>query len=417
MVTRFKNIISLILFFIVLSGPYTRALAFTDSLVVKKALQVINAVKLKSAPDKRTEIADVQILSSEPLTLGIETTKPAIAEEIKAALDASAIPAAITVNTLPAKDLGDKIYAVADISVCNNRLAPANGAEMVSQAILGTPLCVLKKQKGYYLVSTPDKYISWIDSSVITLMDKAAFIAWQRAPKVIYTAQYGHALVHPSVNSLPVSDLVAGNILQVMQENKGFYKIRFPDGRVGYISKKEAVPFHKWLQNPVPDAIKLLATARALLGVPYLWGGTSIKGVDCSGFIKTSFFLNGIIIPRDASQQALVGKGIDIYEGDSINIAKCLKNLQPGDLLFFSFAARQDKQAKITHTAIYMGDGQFIQAAGMVKINSLKPADTNYDGYRRQRLVKAQRLLGFIGKPGITKVSDDPFYIEKPEAR
>lgn len=386
----------------------------TDSVAIKNALRVFNEVKVKCAPDKRTEVASVQISGAAPLTVAVETTKPALVADLKSAFAQASVNAVITADTLPAKGLNGKLYAIADLSVCNNRVMPGNAAEMVTQVLLGTPVMVLKKQSGYYLVRSPDNYLSWVDGSGLTLMDKTEFEAWQKTPKVIYTTQFGHAFAEPSDKALPVSDLVAGDILQFAGKSKGFLKVIYPDQRVGYIKKKEATDFKKWLDIPNPDADEILTTAKTLIGVPYLWGGTSIKGVDCSGFTKSCYYLNGVIIPRDASQQALVGEGVDIYEGntDSISIDKCLKNLQPGDLLFFSPGVKQGKLAKITHTAIYMGDGEFIQAAGMVKISSLKADAPNFDQYRLDRLVKARRMLNSIGKPEITKVSNHSFYTQ-----
>ena len=207
-----------------------------------------------------------------------------------------------------------------------------------------------------------------------------------------------------------MSDLIFGDILQVVDEQKGFYKVNFPDHRIAFVAKKETEDFNKWLQIPNANAEQILSTAKNLIGVPYLWGGTSIKGVDCSGFTKSCYFLNGIIIPRDASQQALVGEEVDIYEADTVSIHKCLKNLKAGDLLFFSTGINQGKQAKITHTAIYMNNGQFIQSAGFVKISSLVPQAANNDAHSLKRLVKARRMLNAIGKPDIVRVSNNNYY-------
>ncbi|MCJ8209242.1 C40 family peptidase [Mucilaginibacter sp. RS28] len=382
----------------------------SDSTAAKKVLQMVNEVRLKFAPDKRTDIFNAQVNNLQPLIVTLETTVPAAAITLQKHLSATDIPLVLRTDTLPAKELQGKIFGVANLSVSNNRISPGNAPEMVTQMLLGTPVTILKTQRGYSLVRTPDRYISWVDNSAITPMDAAAFVAWRDAAKVIYTNQYGHAYQQASRSSLPVSDLVAGDILQFHGKKADFYEVAFPDGRIAYIPVNEAADYQKWLDKPKPDAAKILATAQTLIGVPYLWGGTSIKGVDCSGFTKTAYFLNGIILPRDASQQALVGKEVDIYEADSVSNAKCLKNLQPGDLLFFSPGIRQGRQAKITHTGIYMGNGQFIQSAGMVKINSLDPKAANYDDYRRQRLVVARRMLTSVGEPGIVKVSDHPFY-------
>ena len=387
----------------------------TDSTQVKKAQQIIEGIKHKYAPDKRSEVANVQLLQAEPLRFSIETTKPAMIAEIRTALAGSSLKADIQADTLPSKALNGKIYGVANLSVTNNRGMPGNASEMVTQMLLGSPVDVLKKQRGYYLVRSPDGYLSWVDASGIVTMDKAGMDSWQKSAKVIYTTQYGHAFQQPTSKSAPVSDLVAGNILQVKGEEKGFYKVSFPDQRVGYIAKAEASDFKQWLKRPDPDAAKILATAKTLMGVPYLWGGTSIKGVDCSGFTKTSYFLNGVIIPRDASQQALVGQEVDIYDADSVSYAKCLQNLKAGDLLFFSPGMNQGKQARITHTAIYMGDGQFIESAGLVKISTLDPKISANDDHNLKRLVKARRMLNNIGSPEITRVRSNAYYLQTKE--
>jgi hypothetical protein len=312
---------------------------------------------------------------------------------------------------LPSKSLNGLIYGVANISVANNRSNPQHGAELMTQMLLGTPVQVFKKQGGFYLVKTPDGYLAWTDGGALTLMNEQTFKAWQSRDKIVFTADYGHAFSKTDVNVGRVSDLVSGNILQLIGEEKDFYKVSFPDQRVAFIQKSQATNYQKWIERPNPNANAIVSTALTLMGVPYLWGGTSIKGVDCSGFTKTAYFLNGIIIPRDASQQALVGDAIDVLENDTINVAKCLKNLQTGDLLFFSAAKRRGiNGGKVTHTAIYMGNGEFIQSAGMVKINSMLPTASNYDGSQVSTLVGARRILTEIGKPEIIRIDHHNWY-------
>jgi cell wall-associated NlpC family hydrolase len=137
-----------------------------------------------------------------------------------------------------------------------------------------------------------------------------------------------------------------------------------------------------------------------------------MKGVDCSGFTKTSFFLNGVILPRDASQQALIGEPVDIYEGDTVSLSKCLKNLQAGDLLFFAAAKGRAVHPRVTHTAIYMGNGEFIQSAGMVRINSMVPSTADYADFQSRTLVSARRILNEIGSPQITRIDQHELYIQ-----
>lgn len=368
---------------------------------------VYNEVKKKLAPDKRSVYFNILFKSD---TVFVESTS---ADAIQS-LDEKTknIAGLVRVSALlPSKTLNGLEYAVANLSVCNNRAAPHNAAEMMTQMILGTPVQVLKKQGGFYLVKTPDGYLSWTDATAISLMTKTAFDEWKASKRIIYLADYGHAYSQASEKSTRVSDLVKGNILEVKAENRSFYQVVFPDKRMAYVKKTEAGLFSKWQQRPNPSADIILTTAKTMLGVPYLWGGTSIKGVDCSGFTKTSYFLNGIIIPRDASQQAIVGQDIEVLENDSTSIEKCLKNLQAGDLLFFAAAKlRGATNGRVTHTAVYMGNGEFIQSAGMVRINSLRPDALNFDEREFKTLVSAKRFLNQVGSNQITRVDQHDWY-------
>ncbi len=321
----------------------------------------------------------------------------------------------LVTSLLPADDLKGLSYGLANLSVTNNRRSPGHAPEMMTQMLLGTPVQILKKEDGYFLVRTPDGYLSYTEARAVAQMDSLTFRKWQAAKKVIFTADYGNAYSEANVNARRVSDLVAGNLLEVLSEDKKFYKVSYPDQRVAYVQKADAQPFESWGSKSSASAGHILKTAERLIGVPYLWGGTSLKGVDCSGFTKTSYFLNGVIIPRDASQQALVGTKVDIGEKDSIDFGKCLKNLKAGDLLFFSAAKLKGIQnGRVTHTAIYIGDGKFIQALGMVMISSLKPSDADYDVRERMSLVSARRILTDIGEPEITSVQAHPWYKPVP---
>lgn len=395
---------SLILIFLVSTVSHA---SVKDSLLIKKIKDIASQVQKKYAPDKRTEYFQMQMQTEEPLTYTVEVSKPEALAELKAALKNENISVELNGQVLPSQALEGKIYGIANLSVINTRYAPNHAAEMATQSLLGTPVRILKKERGNYFIRTPDNYLSWTESAGITPMNKAEFEAWQRSDRVVYVDLYGQAFSEASETSLPVSDLVAGNILQLLAKTGAFYKVAFPDKRIAFIPVNKAQSFAQWEAQPDPSAEQILKTARTFLGVPYLWGGTSPKGLDCSGFTKTSFFLNGIVLPRDASQQALVGDKVDIYENDTVSVAKSLKNLKAGDLLFF---AGDKHTLKVTHTAIYIGNGEFIQAAGLVRINSMIRGSKNYDDYQSRTLVSARRMLTAIGEPEITRVDHHPFY-------
>jgi hypothetical protein len=394
-----------------LASLNTNAFNHTDSLLLKKINLLATEVGKAVAPDRRTAIYQVQINDSSVIPeLMLETTVPKAEEVLLQALDQAGIQVKLQTKLLPDAALGDLLYGVVTLSVANNRKTPGHAAEMVTQMIMGTPVEVLKKQGGHYLVRSPDQYISWVEDDALALMNAKACEDWKKAAKVIYTADFGFSYTAPNERSLRVSDLVKGNLFKLLGKEKGFYKIAYPDQRVAYIPLTDAADYQTWVSRPNPNAEQLIRTAKTFLGVPYLWGGTSLKGVDCSGFTKSAFFLNGIVLPRDASQQVLVGDPVDILEADTVNFQKSMQQLQPGDLLFFALAKGKVPQPRVTHVAIYMGGGQFIQSVGMVKISSLDPAAANYAPVQALTLVSARRIIPCIGRPEITRVDQHPFY-------
>jgi hypothetical protein len=371
---------------------------------MEKAKTIIRETKEKFAPDKRVAVFNIEAEQpANKIIIKGETNLPEAKEYLIRTLDGEAIKFEDKIQLLPAKELGDKIYGVINLSVSNIRTNPDHPAELSTQSLLGTPIKVLKEgQWGFYLVQTPDGYFSWLDDDGFQLMNKEQWNEWKSSEKIIYLNEFGWAYEKAEVNSQHISDLVAGNLLKLISEEKEFYQVEFPDKRIGFVHKNESQKFSQWYQSLNPDGEKILQTAYRFMGVPYLWGGTSSKGMDCSGFTKTVYFLNGIILPRDASQQVHTGELIDTKNG--------WENLQAGDLLFFGTKANGEKRERITHVAIYIGDGDFIHAAGRVRINSFNKAKPYYSESRDNAFIRAKRILTSVGKNGIEKILDNSFY-------
>lgn len=377
-----------------------------------KADAFISSVKERYAPDKRTALFDISAgKQGNMLVLNGETNIPAAKTALFSLLDSAGVEAVDSVRLLPAEDLDGEVFGLAMLSVCNLRVEPGHSEEMATQILLGTPVRILKKDRGWLLVQTPENYIAWTEKSGITSMDSAAFAAWQNRLRLIYTADYGQAYAGPGGKEI-VSDLVAGDILVADGEAGEFYRAVFPDGRKAYVKKKEASLLGSWISSLNPNGENVLKAARQMMGAPYLWGGTSTKGVDCSGFTKTAYFMNGIILPRDASQQVLAGEAVDIYQADTVSIASCLKNLRKGDLIFFTNDPdkRSDAHPRITHVGIYIGQGEFIHSSGFVHVSSLADTAGNYSGNRAKTLVSARRILTAAGREGVGFIETHPLY-------
>ena len=345
---------------------------------------IIEEVRRQYAPDRRVAIFQVEADGQGTLTgkTNIPEARTALLEKLKS----QGTPYIDSIQSLPAEVLGEQTYGVVNISVANIRSQPRDAAELATQALLGMPLRVLDKDRGWYLVQTPDHYIAWVDWGGLQRMNKVEFEAWEAADKIIVLTPFTFSYEKPDAQSQTVSDLVAGDQLNRLEESTEFYHVRYPDGRNAYVAKTDAQPYKKWLQPLAISEDKLVNTAKRMMGLPYLWGGTSYKGVDCSGFTKTIYYLNGWVLPRDASQQ--------VDTGELIDTAGEFSNRRPGDLLFFGTKASEQTQEKVTHVGMWIGNNEFIHASGQVRISSMNAEAPNFDAYEKNRFLRAKRLLG-----------------------
>lgn len=341
-------------------------------------------VKKSFAPDSRTVLFDVKGFNN---VLKGETISIAAKQELITRLQKANLPFIDSLIVLPAADLEGLHHAVVTVSVANLRSEPGHPAELSTQATLGTPLRVWKKSRGWYYVQTPDHYLAWVDAGGIQLMNDADFAQWNSRPKILYTQPFGFAYAAANADGATASDLVYGDVLQLktQNENSNFYKVQFPDGREAFVSKTEAMPYNAWAASRQPTPDNLVQTAKRLMGLPYLWGGTSFKGVDCSGFTKTVYFMNGLVLPRDASQQVHIGEAVDTKNG--------WETLQPGDLLFFGIPAQNGKPERVVHVGMWIGGNQeFIHSASKVRVSSFNPEAPNFDPSEKKRFLRAKRI-------------------------
>lgn len=379
---------------LVLSAFAFGALAQNHALTTVEG--ILDAVSNKYAPDKRTALFEVILTDQEgQIILKGKTNLPEAKQAVLDSLSRRNINYTDSILVLPGKVMGEKIWALTALSLANLRSGPDHTSELVSQALMGTPMKVIEEVNGWYRVQTPDQYIGWVDESGIALRTETQMDLWKQGNRFIYNQLVGVAVEAPKRKALPVSDLVWGDLFETTGLTKKYLQVQFPDGRKGFVKKSDCQSYENWVDQNA-DTENVVQLARQLLGSPYLWGGTSCKAVDCSGMVKMAWFTQGFILARDASQQARYGEPIDFSN---------IKNFRKGDLLFFGRSPQ-----RITHVGIYLQNGQYIHASGLVRINSIDPQDPLYNITERKQLVDATRVKVSVNDAGIVRVKDHGWY-------
>ncbi|MBC7566794.1 MAG: C40 family peptidase [Pedobacter sp.] len=234
----------------------------------------------------------------------------------------------------------EQIFGICRVSVAPMRSEPSDRAENASQLLFGEFVEVLEQlEKWWYISAEFDGYKGWIDFRQLTLIPLKEYL---KAKVTIYLApaQALNALIDPQGNKLYLSP---GSNLPNFKASECFLN-----------NQKYEVLFTP--QNPEwTDINRLISTASFFLNAPYLWGGRTFFGIDCSGFVQNVFKLNGIGLRRDAWQQAEQGKTVDF-----------LQEVVPGDVAFFD-----NEEGKIIHVGIMLNNTEIIHASSKVKIDPM----------------------------------------------
>lgn len=265
--------------------------------------------------------------------------------------------------------LGEELFGL--LSVPHSFTLDAQGEKM-TESLLGDPLWLLTTgANDDYLVLSVEGYVGHVGREKVHRMDAAAFRAHMDGP----LATIGRDVSLDDGRLIPAG----ARLRSLGVANDGRALVEWPgSGPVAVAADAVTVR-----SNSTPaSVINALETAQSFLGTPYVWGGNTTKGVDCSGLVQSSFKAQGINFPRDADQQA--------YLGSLVATRWFRDNLRPGDTLYFL----GERNGRITHTAIYVGDGMYIEATGpKVKFTSFDPNHEAYDAQRDAGFCFAKRLL------------------------
>ncbi|MEN8157275.1 MAG: NlpC/P60 family protein [Bacteroidota bacterium] len=367
---------------------------------------LLDSLQTEYAPDTRVALWDLSVTVENRTVrldgeLACKDSYRAVIEEV-----VSQFPKVeFGVVLLPETDSGIFVNGLVNNSVIHLRREPSSKKELVTQALLGAPIRILKEQEGRYLVQTPDGYLGWVNKQEVHPVDRVAIAGYRDAEKILFSAQYGFSYSEPDEASMPVADLVIGCILQVVSEKSDFYQVEYPDGRMAWVKRSEAVPAEDVFYRAATKE-GVVTTILNYHGIPYLWGGTSSKNIDCSGLVSNVYFMNGILLPRDADQQSRCSRIITVDYDTT--------GLEAGDLLFFGRRVTDSLPERVTHVTTYLERGEFIHAAGYrerVSINSMDSTMENYIGEYPETFVRAIRIIG-EEPAGFQPISQNRFYRE-----
>lgn len=223
-----------------------------------------------------------------------------------------------------------------------------------TQALYGARVQVLDRRDGWTEVAVPGQptpknplgYPGWIPDAQLTASTGFETLRGERPTAVVDRAATAWLHDDPlrTERSLEVS---ANTRLPVLGERDGAVLVATPSGGSGWFAADAVTVVPHGGSLPAPTGADLARSANAFLERPYLWGGRSGFGLDCSGFTGTLYAMHGITIPRDASAQATGGRTVPT------------DRLAPGDLLFY---ARDGGRGAIHHVAMYVGDGRMAEA-------------------------------------------------------
>lgn len=309
-------------------------------------------------------------------------------EQLKQSLfDAISQIPGITVSdcltVLPAPELGDKTYGIVKQPVINLGEAPgrSEGSSTVTQARMGDIVRVLDQQDGWYLVQMQDNYLGWVSPASIALYDHDSLDTFWSGEVALITAKMTQALDSPDGRLLFARWLVQGSVLPVSSVDHGWIELSLPGGGSTFVEADSAMVFPDLDSVFVEQktAADVIETAELYLGLPYLWGGCTAYGFDCSGFTQFCFKMNGYHLRRDADLQYEQGTPV-----------KLIEELEPGDLVFF-----ETYRPGPSHVGIYIGDYRYIHSgsSGGVAINSFNPSHSDYSASLHDKFLEGRRII------------------------
>jgi gamma-D-glutamyl-L-lysine dipeptidyl-peptidase len=339
----------------------------------------IEEVRSARRLDARSSLLDVRIekRGSRLVIVGITTVPDAITDIIARLTELkSRRYIKDEVVRLPDESVGADRHAVIRAALAPVYGDPALPAPQITQAVLGVRVDPLTRANAWTRIRLEDGYIGWVHTGYLQFGSSDWAHAWERNTHGEPVVSLGAELLDDEARVF--ARLPWGS--RIVRLGPNLYEL--PDGRRGSIGSGEVVDVDRLADWFPARGDSVVRTARRWMGAPYLWGGVTTGGVDCSGLVQAVFWLHGIALPRDSDQQSRSGERIDAAEDFS--------NLLPGDLVFFS-----ESGTRVSHVAISMGGPQIVHSAltnGGVDVNDLS-GDRDLEIRLRGLFTNVQRVL------------------------
>ena len=280
-------------------------------------------------------------------------------------------------------------WALATRVVSDLLSKPDGMAERLNQALLGDPVRILEQQNRWARIQLGrDGYLGWIQSEGLVVVDDQACQNYLKKRQHLVICPLAGAYTEPTTGAVKVGMLPLGLKVCVKEVIGGFAAIALPDERIWWVRLNNLLPFSSWPQADESGIRICLDLVRDLVGVPYLWGGCTPFGYDCSGLTQSFWSLMGVNLARDSDQQYLQGTDVDVKPDG--------RGAQPGDLLFFGKPGNKETGAlsEVPHVALSLGESDYLHANATtwsLAYNSLSPAASNYRADLHASLIGVKR--------------------------
>jgi hypothetical protein len=346
--------------------------------VIGRIEELIEAVRLEHARDSRLAVFEVEVVEDDSgIAIIGATSEPAAAEELhrRVALIPGKVPIRDEVERLPAGDVAGSPYGLVRSAIAPFLASPLVSAAILTQAVSGQRVGVLRRAGRWLLCRADDGYLGWVHQGYLRACSEVEAMEWEVGSGGELCFSLGASV--RDAGGAVLARLPWG--ARVVREKEG--AVRLPAGSRGAIEGEIVAMTELAIRFP-RDGGAVAETAAGWIAAPYLWGGVTPAGVDCSGLAQAVYRAHGVLLPRDSDLQSKFGEPVEATDDFAA--------LLPGDLLFFAEGLHP-----VSHVAISRGGSRIVHASlgnGGVGCNDLL-GESEFEEELRGLFVAARRVI------------------------